>query len=313
MKVHYSFDKLHEVKNPVVTTGSFDGVHVGHQVIISRLKKLARDIDGESVLITFHPHPRRVLYPDTAGKDMLLICSQEEKLELLEKTGLDHLVIINFNHQFAQITSHEFVEEILVERLRAKIIVVGFNHHFGHNREGDFEYLYKLSKLHQFEVEEIPEQDIHNESVSSTKIRKALLEGNIQRANAYLDHLYIIKGKGRFEGDISRKLEKNVFCLKIDEYVKLVPAEGVYAVSISDGVKLFKGLFSVVNWKIENNYLSHEIKLEFIPLENDVHPDNKKLTVYFQKRIRNSSNGQSIPFMKKQLEKDIKIIDELIF
>lgn len=152
MEIHRSFESLNKIKNPVVTTGTFDGVHFGHKVIIDRLNTLAKKINGESVLITFHPHPRIVLYPDFEGKKLQLINSQKEKIQLFEKTGLNHLVIINFTKEFAQITSKQFVEEILLGELHAKIIIVGFNHHFGHNREGDFSYLYELAKTHDLRV-----------------------------------------------------------------------------------------------------------------------------------------------------------------
>ncbi|MFW6096385.1 MAG: adenylyltransferase/cytidyltransferase family protein, partial [Bacteroidota bacterium] len=192
MEIHRSFDINKKIKNPVVTTGSFDGVHIGHKTILQRLKKIANEIDGETVLITFYPHPRKVLYPETHGKNLKLISTQREKIFLLEQAGLDHLIIVNFTREFAKTTSHQFVEDILVGKLDARRIIVGFNHHFGHNREGDYEYLYELAKTHDFEVEEIPEQDVENETVSSTTIRQALSEGKIQRANAYLDHYYII-------------------------------------------------------------------------------------------------------------------------
>ena len=194
MKIFYDFDHVGEIRNAVVTTGSFDGVHIGHKVILQRLKKLAMEIGGETVLITFHPHPRKVLYPDTAGKELFLINSQREKINLLQKAGLDNLIIVEFTLAFSKITSIDFVKNILMNKLHARKIVIGFNHHFGHNREGDYEALRNLGSNNGFEVEEIPEQDIHNETVSSTKIRKAIQDGSIQKANAYLDHQYIMMG-----------------------------------------------------------------------------------------------------------------------
>ncbi len=187
MKVHYNFDDFGTIKNPVVTTGSFDGVHTGHRVIIQRINFLAKAIDGESVLITFYPHPRKILFPnETLG--LFMINTPDEKEYLLSNTGLDHLFIINFTIEFSKTPSEVFVKDILLAKLGAKIIVVGFNHHFGHNRQGDYQYLYQLSKVANFRVEEIPQQDIENEAVSSTRIRKAILEGKIGRANAYLNH-----------------------------------------------------------------------------------------------------------------------------
>lgn len=194
MRVHYGFDEVGAITNPVVTTGSFDGVHLGHKVIINRINEIARSIGGESVLITFYPHPRKVLYPETAGKNLMFILSQREKIELLSKTGLDHLIIVKFTLEFSKISSVQFIRDYLISKLNARYIVVGFNHHFGHNREGDYEELKQLSSELKFMVEEIPEQDIQQETVSSTTIRKALLEGKIQRANAYLDHYYMIIG-----------------------------------------------------------------------------------------------------------------------
>ncbi len=313
MKIHYSLEDLKGIKNPVVTTGSFDGVHVGHKAIIRRLKKLARDISGETVLITFDPHPRRVLYPDAEGKDLLMILSQKEKIELMEKTGLDHLMIIRFTKEFSQISSSDFIENILVGMLHAKIVVVGFNHQFGHRREGDFEYLYKLSRTHAFDVEEIPEQDIQNESVSSTKIRTALLQGNIQRANAYLDHYYIVKGTPLFLSQRTMDFERDVFSLFIEEKVKLIPPDGVYAVSITCDDWTSKGLLSISNWGLKNNFLSDEIQIEILPLEEGCPVEKREVTVCFHKRIRDASERSDNAFVKAKLEKDIGEISDLIY
>jgi len=313
MKIHRKLEDLRGIKNPVVTTGSFDGVHIGHKVIINRLKKLAEDINGETVLITFDPHPRRVLYPNAEGKDLLMILSQKEKIELLEKTGLDHLLIINFTKEFSEISSSDFIEKILIGILHAKIVVVGFNHQFGHRREGDFEYLYKLSRSHGFDVEEIPEQDIQNESVSSTKIRTALLQGNIQRANAYLDHFYIIKGTAKFQTNRSNDFNKDVYSLRIEELVKLIPANGVYAVSISCDSFYSKGLLSISNWGLKNNFLSDEIQIEFLPLEKGCPVDNHDITISLHKRIRDNSENEDIESITVKLEEDLHQIAELIY
>lgn len=313
MKVHYSFDSLKDIKNPVVTTGTFDGVHVGHQVIIRRLNKLAMIHNGESVLITFHPHPRRVLYPDGKGKDLLLICSQEEKKILLRETGLDHLVIIEFTREFSKISSREFIEDLLMKKLNPRLIVVGFNHHFGHNREGDFSYLYKLSHHYGFDVEEIPEQDIHNESVSSTKIRKALLEGNIQRANAYLDHYYLIMGKMKFHPRRSAQFERPVYIVQLEEDVKLIPPDGVYAVNIHNDRSVEKGLLSVNKWALEKNLLSPVTEIEFCYLDKDITSDGLNLLFHFHKKIRNGSNTKDECRVKQLFEKDLNEIKDLIY
>src|ERR1035437_7131316 len=193
MRVFYGLDEIYSIPNPVITTGSFDGVHLGHRTIINRINDLARKCNGESMLITFDPHPRKVLYPQTVGKELRLITTLKEKIELLSRVGLQNLVIIHFTPEFSYMSSVDFIRDILVSRLHAYKVVIGFNHQFGHNREGNFDYLYELGQFYGFGVEEIPEQDIDNETVSSTKIRQPLSSGRIQRANAYLDHFYFIK------------------------------------------------------------------------------------------------------------------------
>jgi len=232
MKIFRGFEEVTGIRNPVVTTGSFDGVHIGHKTILNRLKMLALKHEGESVLITFDPHPRKVLYPGTAGKDLRLINSQEEKLRLLEKAGLDNLIIIRFTLDFSKITSEQFVRDYLHDKLHAKVVVAGFNHHFGFNQEGDYRHLWGWRERYNFEAEEIPEQEVQNETVSSTKIRKAISEGYIQRANAYLDHYYLITGKPAKE---SADLPDGFFRVPVTEECKLLPAPGIYAVSLVAG------------------------------------------------------------------------------
>ena len=313
MKIHYKLEDLKGIKNPVVTTGSFDGVHIGHKVIISRLKKLARDINGETVLITFHPHPRRVLYPDTEGKDLLMINTQREKKWLLEKTGIDHLMIVNFTPEFSRISSHDFIENILVGILNAKIVVVGFNHQFGYRREGDFEYLYNLGNIYGFEVEEIPEQDIQNESVSSTKIRSALLHGNIQRANAYLDHFYIIKTKLYHFKDQEGSSNIKFFSAYLEENIKLIPSNGVYAVNVEGSDFFTKGMLVISGWGIENSYLSSLLMTRLHIPEYDSIPEGTDVTLYFHKCIRNGGNGFGWPLSGTNIQKDLREIEELIY
>lgn len=297
MKIHYSFDHL-KIKNAVVTTGSFDGVHIGHKVIIDRIKAIADEINGESVLITFHPHPRRVLYPDTHGKNLKLINSQDEKKELLSKTGLDHLIIVNFTKEFAQTTSKEFVEGLLLKKLNAKCIVVGFNHHFGHNREGDYNYLHELTKRYEFKVEEIPEQDIQNETVSSTKIREAINSGKIQRANAYLDHQYIVSGE--FIKEISEDISTyQAFRLNVAESTKLIPLPGIYAVSAFIAGNFYKALARITK---EDSRSVFFYFLEDIPLSSFY------TVLYFQKEIKIGGD-----LTNYQIAESFQIIDELIY
>jgi riboflavin kinase/FMN adenylyltransferase len=313
MKIFYDLDNLSSIKNPVVTTGSFDGVHIGHKTILNRLNEIASNINGESVLITFHPHPRKVLFPDSAGKTLLLINSQKEKIELLRKTGIDNLVILNFTREFSEISSIDFIRNILVAKLKAKKVVIGFNHHFGHNREGDFEYLYELGQYYNFGVEEIPEQDIHNETVSSTLIRKALLEGKIQRANAYLDHHYIIISELFHGSETCRKINFPTLRVKIDEENKLVPCDGVYAVNVLIDGEYYKGILNIKNSlpleirRIEDIL----IDIHLFDFENKL--IGKSATVFFAKRIRDELDFVNPEEMEKQLKSDLAEVNELIY
>ena len=249
MNIHYDFNNLKEIRNAVVTTGSFDGVHNGHKVILERLKKIAFDIGGETVLITFHPHPRQVLYPDTYGKDFRLISTQREKIELLTKAGIDHLIIASFTLEFSKISSVSFVRDILLKKVQARKIITGYNHHFGHNREGDTELMMQLGKQYGFDVEEIPEQDIQQETVSSVTIRKALMEGDIPKANKYLDHNFIISGKCQSVTPQLLRKNSDRYSIQPEEENKLIPPDGTYAVSIIDDEAKYSGKCFITNNK----------------------------------------------------------------
>lgn len=309
MKIFYGFDQVGEIRNAVVTTGSFDGVHIGHKVILQRLKKLAAEIGGETVLITFHPHPRKVLYPETSGKGLFLINSQREKINLLQKAGLDNLVIVEFTLAFSQITSINFVKNILLNTLHARKIVIGFNHHFGHNREGDYDELRKLGSSHGFEVEEIPEQDIHNESVSSTKIRKAIQEGSIQKANAYLDHQYIMMGLLSKSSPILEEIGFPCYSLQIEEDCKLVPPNGVYAVTVI-GEDSFSRAMCFIR---KNDDLPLDTLVEIHLLESYGSIEGEIVTLLFHKMIREERILTTTDDLKRQLTIDRNQVDELIF
>ncbi len=309
MKVHQGLENISPIKNAVVTTGSFDGVHVGHKVIINRLKMLAAEANGESVLITFWPHPRKVLYPDTKGKDLKMISSQKEKIRVLSDTGLDHLVIIPFTRAFSQISSQQFIVDILVNKLHAKIVVVGFNHYFGHNREGNFNFLRQLGTQYNFAVEEIPEQDIQNETVSSTKIRTAVQTGDIQRANAYLNHIYTIIGP-------QKPCSHNLFLpdmhtcdLLIEEEDKLLPPHGAYAIRAQWTVNSVQG----VAFRTPDN-AEKPRHLCFTLFTNQRPERDQEVTLGFHKKLLGAhlfhNNGTP---KKEALEQVLKQAKELIY
>jgi len=306
MKIFSGFEGTSVIRNPVVTTGSFDGVHVGHKTILDRLKLLAGKCNGESVLITFDPHPRKVLYPDTAGKDLRLINSQEEKLELLRKTGLDNVIIVEFTREFSKTTSEEFVRKYLHGILKAKVIVVGFNHHFGFKREGDYRQLWQWREKYSFEAEEIPEQEVQHETVSSTKIRKAISEGYIQRANAYLDHYYMIIGKPEKKGFIESKFAISLVYIPVTEECKLLPATGIYAVSVSTEEFISRGMAVICQ---EPGKLPYPMIHIF---ENEEMFIGRKTYILFHKMIHGTVN-LSDPGIANRLDRAKAEISELIY
>jgi riboflavin kinase / FMN adenylyltransferase len=305
MKIFRSFEDARNIVNPVVTTGSFDGVHIGHKTILSRLKMLADRYEGESVLITFDPHPRKVLYPETAGKDLKLINSQEEKLDLLEKAGLDNVIIVEFTKEFSKITSEQFVRDLLHGILHAKVVVVGFNHHFGFNKEGDYKQLWEWQKKYHFEAEEIPEQEVYHETVSSTKIRQAISEGYIQRANAYLDHYYIVKGLPEIYDSGYVNLPPLVK-IPLTEECKILPSPGIYAVSVESNHINSKAM-SIIYRRYDN---SSEVLL-YVFDEKSLALDSKA-TLSFHKKIHGAVDFSDIRSVSKiNLAKDE--ISELIY
>jgi len=303
MKIYRSFEEAAGIPSPVITTGTFDGVHIGHKTIIRRLKKLSSDHQGESTLITFHPHPRAVLYPESVGKGLRLICSQEEKIEMLRKTGLDNLIIIEFTKEFSHITGEEFVRDILCGILKSKVIVVGQNHHFGFNQEGDYRRLWEWRSLYGFEAEEIPMQEVQNETVSSTRIRQALSEGYIQRANAYLDHFYIIIGTAVHD-DQTFSQDIPFIKIPVTEMTKLVPLHGLYAASCAADTFFSRGMVFIP----DNNAGIPDIYVHLENYEDDI--PGKRMTLFFHKRLAAYKPGEPV---QTAIAKGIEEMQELIF
>lgn len=307
MKIYRSFEEAAGIKNPVVTTGSFDGVHIGHKTILDRLKNLAEKNNGESVLITFHPHPRKVLYPDSAGKDLKLITSQEEKLYLLRKAGLDNIIIVEFTRDFARTTSEEFISRYIHGILKAKVVVAGFNHHFGFNKEGDYKQLWALRGKYNFEAEEIPEQEVMHETVSSTKIRQAICEGFIQKANAYLDHYYIVMGIPERHGYRNNFYEVNLANIPLTEESKLLPVPGVYAVTYRSESTESRGMVMI------NTSAQGEQELLLNIIDGDPVRYGSESVIYFHKKIRGPINLENQPDAARWLKAARNEVSELIF
>lgn len=312
MKIFRDTDQLPKIRNCVVTTGSFDGVHTGHQALIRRLNELARSIDGESVLITFYPHVRKVLYPDTVGKDLNMINSQKEKIELLAKTGLDNLVVINFTKEFAKTTAEEFVRNILVGKLGAKIIVVGYNHYFGHNKQGNYDKLIEMGQELKFDVVEIPKQDLEKETVGSTKIRKSLKDGKIRHANAYLEHIYFIDAAFAEGSKIYRDAGFRTHRIEIDEDSKLIPPDGIYAVRVEINNQNSKGLL-LNNFYGSANHPGLQKKAEILLMDKNDDFSGEQGKVYVHKELSGKIHTAGPKVTEKQIKKGLNEIDDLVY
>ena len=228
MELHEGFSALRPIPGAVVTIGTFDGVHLGHRSILQRIRSLAKERNGESVLVTFEPHPRMVLFPDDHG--LKLLSTPEEKRARLQAEGLDHLVVLPFTHAFSRVTGMEFVRDVLVNGLGAKLLVIGYDHHFGRNREGSFEQLLAYGPSYGFEVEEIPAQDVDAVAVSSSKIRAALDVGAVDKARNLLGYYYGFSGTVVHGKALGRTLGFPTANLQVGNANKLIPASGVYAV-----------------------------------------------------------------------------------
>jgi riboflavin kinase / FMN adenylyltransferase len=255
MQVHRDISNLPFFKNAVITIGTFDGVHTGHLRIISQLKKEASLIDGETVIITFDPHPRMIINKSKPnGDDIKLLNTLPEKIELLQKQDIDHLVIVPFTLAFSEQSAEEYIKDFLVERFHPHSLIIGYDHRFGKNRQGDYRLLEAYQTTFNFKVKEIPEHVLHDITISSTRIRHALQEKDIGTANEYLGYVYFFEGKV-IEGDkLGRSLGYPTANVKVTDENKLIPANGVYAVEVSlatdaghqpSNIKHLKGMMNI--------------------------------------------------------------------
>lgn len=282
----------------VVTIGTFDGVHAGHQKIIKRLVNAAKSSKLESVILTFFPHPRMVLQKDS---DIKLINTIEERKQILEKSGIDHLIIHPFTYQFSRLTALEFVRDILVNKLHAKKIIIGYDHRFGRNRTANIETLKEYGNQFDFEVEEISEKDIEDVAVSSTKIREALLDGEMEKANTYLQHPFVLTGTVVKGKELGKKFGYPTANLKIEEDYKLIPKNGVYVVRSKIDDKLVYGMMSIgTNPTVGGT--EKTIETNFFMPEMDLY--GKKLQIEMLTRIRDEKNFATIEDLKAALKQD---------
>lgn len=308
MKVYHGIDSFEMRNKAVVTTGTFDGVHIGHRKILNRLIETAQKNGGETVLLTFYPHPRMVLNLDS---DLQLLNTIEEKIDLLEKAGIDHLIIHPFTKKFSRISSLEFVRDILVNQIGTKKLVIGHDHHFGRNREGSFEHLKEFGPLYGFDVEEIPAQEIDDVNVSSTKIRKALLAGDVLTASQYLGHPYSISGTVVKGQQLGRDLGFPTANIEVDNQYKLIPGNGIYAVRVKHSGKNYRGMMSI---GIRPTIVDLEPKLS---LEVNIFDFNESiygqtLQVEFIEWIRAEKKFESLELLIQAIKEDQQKVERIL-
>ncbi len=310
MKIYTDIKEINNIKNPIVTTGMFDGIHLGHQKIITRLKEIAQEQNGETVLFTFAPHPRIVLFPDDTGLEM--INTEQEKIQLLERYGIDHLIIYPFTREFSRLSSVEFVRDILVNKIKTKWLIIGYNHHFGRNREGSFEQLREYGPVYGFEVEEIAAKGVDSIEISSTKIRVALKAGNVKTANSYLGHTYSLSGNVEKGLQLGRTLGYPTANIHVADKYKLIPADGIYAVQVKHKNELYGGMLSIGNNPtVEGKGRSMEVHI--FNFDKTIYGDD--LTISFIDRLRDEMKFDTMDELKKQMQSDqensLKILENI--
>ncbi len=300
MKIYNSIQDIPKINKPIVTIGTFDGVHLGHQKIINRLHRAKQETGGDTFVFTFDPHPRQVLFPDQT--DLKLLTLTNEKLGLLEKAGIDHVLVYPFTKEFSKQSAHSYIKDILVDAIGVKQLIIGYDHHFGNNREGNITTLKKYASEYDFVVEEIPVHEIDDSNVSSSKIRKALEEGDLKTANSFLGYNYFLSGivvDGKKLGRTIGYPTANIF---IENQAKLIPKIGVYAATANiDGVT-HKGMMSIgYNPTTDSD---NKIKVELHIFNFDANIYGCNLTLQIKARLRNEEKFASLDELKKQLHAD---------
>ena len=299
MKVYLSIDNLPSFKNPVITIGTFDGVHEGHRHLIQKIKSLAKENNGESVLITFDPHPRLVVYPE--DKSLRILTTLEEKILLLEAEGVDHLVVVPFTKEFSLHSAKDYLKNFLVEKFHPSIIVTGYNHSFGHHRDGNIEMLRRFENEFYYKVEELNKQLVDDIAVSSTRIRIALQEGDIELASHLLGHSYSVTGEVVHGQQLGNKIGFPTANIQINDSLKLIPEDGVYAVTVNLKTEKLKGMMNI-GFRPTVDGLHHKLEVHLLDFNSDLY--NQQLEIHFVKRLRDEKKFSSLDELKEQLRKD---------
>lgn len=299
MIIHHNIKDFTPVPNSVVTVGTFDGVHVGHQKIFSRMTEAARAIGGQTIVVTFHPHPRLVISADS--KNLKFINSEDKKFDLIGKSGIDHLIIIPFTREFSNTPSADFVKKILVGKLNVKLLVIGYDHHFGKDRQGSFMELKGMGKICGFEVEEVEALVVEDIPVSSTKIRNALIQGDVRLANKLLGYEYSITGKVVPGNKIGRKIGFPTANIEVSDEFKLISAIGVYACRVEWKGMIFKGMGNI-GFRPTIDTGSLTIEVHIFDFDEEIYGDD--ITIYFIDRIRDEHKFENLAALRNQLLTD---------
>ena len=300
MKLHTNLEQF-KARKPVVTIGTFDGVHLGHQKVILRLQEFAKQHDGETIIFTFHTHPRLITSPNE--NNLRLLTTLNEKIKLFEKYGIDHLIIYTFDKSFSELTYSEFVEKLLVDKIGTHCLVVGYDHKFGKNREGGFDYLKKCAEKFKFEIERLDALLVEEDSVSSTKIRNALQNGEIEKANHYLGYQFTLHGTVVEGKQLGRKLGFPTANIEASDKNKIIPGYGVYAVKVELNGADYNGMLNIgTRPTFNNNADNRSIEVNIFDFEEDIY--GKEIILKFIGKIRDEKKFETMEMLVYQLEKD---------
>ena len=300
LKIFHSINDFRSTKKTILTLGTFDGVHIGHKKILKKVIQGTANEKYESLVLTFFPHPRMVLQEDSG---LQLLNTIDEKIDLLAEIGLENLVIHPFDETFSRLTAEDFVKTILVDRFHIQKIIIGYDHRFGRNRTADIDDLIAFGKKYNFEVEQISVQEINEISVSSTKIRNALLEGNMTLANDYLGYAYFLTGTVVKGKQLGRTINFPTANLNIKENYKLIPQNGVYIVESTINQKTVFGMMNIgFNPTVKGQ--NQSIEIHYFDFDADLY--EQKIRVSILQRIRSEQKFESVDLLKEQLEKDKK-------
>lgn len=308
MKIYKSFSEYERVANAIVTIGTFDGVHLGHQAILKDMVKTAREIGGETVVITFYPHPRQVLNIDSSH--LRFISTQEDKVKRLEDLGVDNLIVVDFTKEFSRTSSESFIRDYVIEKIAPVKIVIGYDHHFGKNRMGDFTLLYELSRQYRFKIQRVQAQDVENVTVSSTKIRLSLQQGDVEHANMLLGYQYSYSGKVISGRKIGRGIGYPTANLDVDRSYRLIETSGVYATYVDLEGKEYKSMTYIGKRPTIDDSLEDTIEVYLMDFDGDLY--GKEVKVRFVKRMRGEMKFDSLDMLRQQLVADEKNVREIL-